>query len=149
MTDVPLPTLHPELEALTRRALKHLESLGYSESSLGYFELTWKRLCVFAQEQSLPDGLSEDLLDQFLAHHHVPAAAAERTPFHRHLRRATGVLAQFAVHGAVARRIMKRAPSPVPAPMLEVLTQYLTYCATHLGARPGTLRGRRQHLEAF
>jgi site-specific recombinase XerD len=149
MTDVPLPTFHPELEALARRALKHLESLGYSESSLSYFELTWRRLCVFAQEQALPDGLSEDLLDQFLAHHHVPAAAAERTPFHRHLRRATGVLAQFAVHGAVARRIMKRAPSPVPAPMLEVLTQYLTYCATHLGARPGTLRGRRQHLEAF
>ena len=68
MTDVHLPTLHPELEALARRALKHLESLGYSESSLSYFELTWKRLCVFAQEQSLPDALSEDLLDQFLAH---------------------------------------------------------------------------------
>ena len=75
MTDVPLPILHPELEALARRALKHLESLGYSESSLSYFELTWRRLCVFAQAQELPDGLSEDLLDQFLAHHHVPAAA--------------------------------------------------------------------------
>jgi site-specific recombinase XerD len=149
MTDVHSPTLHPELEALTRRALKHLESLGYSENSLKCFELTYRRLRVFAEEQSLPDGLSEDLLNQFLAHHHVPGTAPERTKPHRHLLRATGVLAQFAVHGAVARRIMKRAPSPVPAPMLEILTRYLAYCETHLGARPGTLRGRRQHIEAF
>jgi site-specific recombinase XerD len=149
MTDVHSPTSHPELEALTRRALKHLESLGYSEKSLGYFELTWQRLHLFAQEQALPDGLSEELLDQFLAHHQVPAAAVERTSFHRHLCRAIGVLAQFAVHGTVARRIMKPAPSPVPAAMQEVMTQYLTYCATHLSARPCTLRGRRQQLEAF
>jgi site-specific recombinase XerD len=149
MIDSQSPSSHPEFKELTRRALKHLASLGYSPKSLGYFELTWQRLLAFAQEHALPDSLSEELLDQFLAHHHVPATAAERTSTHRHLRRATGVLADFAVHGTVARKITTRAPSPLPAALHEVLTQYLTYCATHLGARPGTLRGRRQHLEAF
>ncbi len=76
MTDVPLPTLHPELEALARRALKHLESLGYSESSLSYFELTWRRLCVFAQEQALPDGLSEDLFGHSKRSRGSPLVAA-------------------------------------------------------------------------
>jgi site-specific recombinase XerD len=149
MIDSQSPSSHPELKELTRRALKHLSSLGYGPKSLGYFELTWQRLLAFAQEHALPDSLSEDLLDQFLAHHRVPATAAERTSVHRHLRRATGVLADFAVHGTVARKITKRAPSPLPAALHEVLTQYLTYSATHLGARPGTVRGRRQHLEAF
>ena len=149
MIDSQSSSLHPELKQLTRRALKHLASLGYSPKSLGYFELTWQRLLAFAQEHALPDSLSEELLDQFLEHHHVPATAAERTSVHRHLRRATGVLADFAVHGTVARKVARRAPSPLPAALYEVLTQYLTYCATHLGARPGTLRGRRQHLEVF
>ena len=134
---------------MTRRALSHLQSLGYNEVSLASFELTWRRLRVFARAQGLPDGLSEELLDQFLAHHQVPATATERTRPHRHLRRATGVLAEFAVHGTVARRILKRTPPPLPAALHEVLAQYLTYCATHLGARPSTLRGRRQVLLVF
>ena len=149
MIDSQSPSTHPELKELTRRALKHLASLRYSPTSLAYFELIWQRLLAFAQERALPDSLSEELLDHFLAHHQVPATASERTSVHRHLRRATGVLADFAVHGAVARKIRKRAPSPLPAVIQDVLTQYLSYCAKHLGARPDTLRGRRQHLEAF
>lgn len=149
MIDSQSPSSHPVLKELTHRALKHLASLGYSPKSLGYYELTWQRLLAFAQEHALPDSLSEDVLDQFLAHHHVPATAAERSSAHRHLRRATGVLADFAVHGTVARKLTKRVLSPLPAKLHEVVTHYLTYCATHLGARPSTLRGRRQQLDAF
>jgi site-specific recombinase XerD len=149
MIDSKSTSSHPELKALMRRALEHLASLGYSPKSLECYELTWRRLLAFAQEHALPDSLSEELLDQFLAHHHAPAAAVERTSVHRRLRRATGVLADFAVHASVARQITKPARSLLPAALHEILTQYLTYCATHLGARPGTLRGRRQHLEAF
>lgn len=149
MTDSHTPSSHPELEELTRRALKLLESLGYKPTSLADFRQTWTRLCAFAQERALPDGISEELIDQFLALHRVPGTAAERTSYHRHLRRATGVLADFAVHGTVARRLTVRTPSQVPTSLREAQTQYLTYCATHLGARPTTLRVQRQHLDAF
>lgn len=140
---------HPQLEELTHRAAKHLASLGYKPSSLSHFDTTWRSLCAFAYAHTLPDALSEELLDQFLAHHRVPSAAAERTSHHRHLRRATSVLAEFALHGTVSRRISLISPSKVPTSLRKVLMQYLSYCATHLGARPGTLRVRRQHLEAF
>jgi hypothetical protein len=49
MIDSQSPSSHPELKELTRRALKHLSSLGYGPKSLGYFELTWQRLLAFAQ----------------------------------------------------------------------------------------------------
>jgi hypothetical protein len=149
MIDTHVPSSHPELEALTRRALEHLESLGYKPTSLRQLRHTWKRLCAFAQERSLPDGISEELVDQFLALHRVPGTAAERTSYHRHLRRATGALAAFAVHGTVARRLTVRTPSQIPVPLREAQTRYLTYCATHLGFRPTTLRVQRQHLDAF
>lgn len=149
MTDPHFPSSHPALEALTRRALKHLASLDYKPNSLAHFERSWTRLCVFAREQALPDELSEELLDRFLAHYHVPATSAERRPYHRHLRRAMSVLAEFTLHGTVSRRASSRTPSQLPTPLREILSHYLTYCATHLGARPNTLRVRRQHLDAF
>jgi site-specific recombinase XerD len=149
MTDPHSPFSHPALEELTRCALKHLASLDYKPNSLRHFEHTWRRLCVFAREHALPDELSEELLDQFLAHYRVPATSTERRPHHRHLRRAMSVLAEFALHGTVSRRILSTTPSRLPTPLREVLTQYLTYCATHLGARPSTLRVRRLHLDAF
>ena len=144
-----VPSSHPELEALTRRALDHLQSLGYKPASLRQLRHIWTRLCAFAQECSLPDGISEELVDQFLALHRVPGTAAERTSYHRLLRRATGALAAFAVHGTVARRLTVRTPSQIPVPLREAQTRYLTYCATHLGFRPTTLRVQRQHLDAF
>ena len=149
MIDTHVPSSHPELEALTRRALKHFESLGYQPTSLRQLGQTWKRLCAFAQERSLPDGISEELVDQFLGLYRVPGTAAERTSYHRHLRRATGALAAFAVHGTVARRLIVHTPSQIPVPLREARARYLTYCATHLAFRPTTLRVQRQHLDAF
>ena len=147
MTDSHSPFSHHSLEELTRRALEHLKSLGYRPDSLRHFEHTWRRLRAYAHERGLPDALSEELVDQFLAHYGVPSTAAERRSHHRHLRRATCVLAEIAVHGAVSRRVV--SPSRLPTPLREILMQYLGYCMSHLGTRPSTLRSRRQHPEAF
>jgi site-specific recombinase XerD len=149
MIDTHVSSSHPQLEALIRRALTHLESLGYKPTSLRQLRQIWKRLCAFAQERSLPDGISEELVDQFLALYRVPGTAAERTSYHRLLRRATGALAAFAVHGTVARRLTRRTLAQLPVSLHEAQIRYLTYCTTHLGFRPTTLRVRRQHLDAF
>jgi site-specific recombinase XerD len=149
MIDTHVPSSHPELEELARRALEHLESLGYKPASLRQLKHVWNRLRAFAQERSFPDGISEELVDQFLTLHHVPGIAAERTSYHRLLRRATSALAAFAVHGTIARRLTVRTPFQIAVPLREAQTQYLTYCAAYLHFRPSTLRVQRQHLDAF
>jgi site-specific recombinase XerD len=137
------------LEALSRRAHKHLESLNYSTDALRHFEDAWQRLRRYAQKHGFPDVLSEDLVDRFFAANGVRPTASEQTSYHRHLRRSVTVLGEISMHGAVSRRRSLLAPSRVPTALLRSMTKYLDYAESHLGARPRTRRVRRQHIEAF
>lgn len=149
MIDTKSPSTPLSLEELTRRAREHLESLNYSTDTLRHYDDAWRRLRVYAQEHGLPDVLSEELVDRFFAESGVRPTAAERTTYHRVLRRAVTVLGEIALHGAISRRRSLLAPSRVPTALWESLAKYLDYYECHLGARRTTRRVHRQHLEAF
>jgi site-specific recombinase XerD len=149
MTDSHAPPSFPVLEALTRRALQHLATLGYTPHSLAHFQRSWQRLCTLARRHALPDVLSEELVDRFLRLYNVAPTAAGRTGHQRHLRRAVEVLMEFSVHGTVCRRRAAGAATALPAALHAAQVAYLAYCSTHLGARPTTLRIRTHHVAAF
>jgi site-specific recombinase XerD len=59
------------------------------------------------------------------------------------------VLSEFAVHGAICRRrAVGSRPHLLPA-LADAQTQYLRYCASHLGTRPSTLRSRTHQTADF
>lgn len=149
MIDTKSPTTPPSLEELTRRARERLESLNYATNTIRLYDVAWHRLRTFAKEHDLPDVLSEDLVDRFLAEAKVCPTAAERTKHQSWLHRATTVLNEIATHGAMTRRRSLMAPSRVPAVLLESMTKYFSYRERHLDLRRTKQRAQRQHLEAF
>jgi len=149
MIDTHSPKTSLSLEELTRHAREHLKSLNYSADTLRHYDDAWRRLRAFAVNHSLPDVLSEELVDRFFVEAKVCSTAAERTSTHRLLRRAVTVLGEIAVHGAVSRRRSLMASARGPTALLESMTMYLDYSERHLGIRRTTQRARRQHLEAF
>ncbi|MBW7934704.1 MAG: site-specific integrase [Burkholderiales bacterium] len=149
MINLKTPTTSFSVEELSRRARELLMSLNYSPDALKQYEYVWRCLRAYAQKHGLPDMFSEELVDKFLAHRGARPTAAEGKTFHRHLRRATTVLGEVAVHGSVSRRMSMRARSCLPIALQDALNKFLDYSARHLGSRERTRRIHRQHLDAF
>ncbi len=138
------------LSGLVAAALRHLEGLGYSRRTVGYYRNSWNKLLEFARE-SKRRAFSSELVCRFLAHHGISSDADQGKLRWREveLLKALRILTEFAEGGSF-RPYRKRLPEPVFAKTIAAeLLAYEAFCREHLGHRPCTVAQRRRVVVQF
>ena len=144
-----IPRPRRSLARLIEDATEHLTELRYAEDTIRHRRSAWRALQQFAANAGFPDEFSEELGERFLATRGIPLAGGPATRYAQDFRTAIRILSEFERYGAFhrRRRILQRVPLSVP--MSNALTEYQTYCVTHLRAYRTTMRLRTTTLTLF
>ncbi|MDE0422413.1 MAG: site-specific integrase [Gammaproteobacteria bacterium] len=136
------------LERLVALAAGEVERLGYGRRTRHRFRATWRRLVMFARDNDLGEGYSEELATQFLDAYRPPSG--ERLAPDDHWRRRVvydvRMLGDFSRDGRMVPFDAGMITSNLPQAMKKPLEDYQQYCRDRLHLRQSTLAGRTRQI---
>ncbi|MCP3919245.1 MAG: hypothetical protein GY711_27210, partial [bacterium] len=128
----------------------HLEELGYSARTRGYYERVWVPFVRFADKTAPLCMRVRDLEADFLASRGiVPGPGRDLTWSRKETRRGLRILAEFQETGRFRPHEKRVAEPRTPPRLLQELERHETFCKHHLHHRAATLAMRRRVLTGF
>ena len=143
------PPLAP-IERVVASALQHIEELGYSARTRGYYKRAWAPLVGLANTTTPLCTRVRDLAADFLASQGIaPGQKRDLTWSQDVIRRALRILIEFQETGGFHTHEKRIEEPRIPSPLRAELERYEAFCQHHLHHRSRTLATRRRVVTAF
>jgi site-specific recombinase XerD len=139
------------LERLVAKALGEIECLGYSRRSRNRYRAVWTHFVEFSRRNKGADEFSGKLAARFLQEYGADNEESDKPGegWRRHITFSVRVLAEFAHHGRIERRVTDLEKIHLHPAMEKVLRDFEQYSKDRLQLRPSTLRRRTRELTIF
>lgn len=150
MAQVKADSRLPALERLVTSALQHLEELGYSARTRGYYAQGWAALVRFANKTAPLCTRVRDLGANFLASCGMaPGQKHDLTWSQDVIRRGLRILIEFQESGRFCPHEKRTEDPCIPSRLRQEQERYEAFCKHHLHHRARTLATRRHVLTGF
>lgn len=151
MISHPTKSKKPTLDELVFSALSQLQVLRYSARSIRRYQTVWQKLLSFAQQQGYKGKLREQLMLDFLAHHHIDPQLPTQSlrGWKKHAEHSLKLLWQFHRFGYFERSNLRAVKFSIPSAMRKSLVEYKHYCETERHLSPYTVTEYIRQTSAF
>lgn len=137
------------LDDLVVDALRHLETLRYSELTVRNYGTTWRAYVRFAAARGVNERFSQEMADEFLADRGVPLAGPARASNARHLRAAMRILHEFEYSRCFHRRRGFAVVRCLQPSMNDALEAYIYHSSKYQNLSSQTMHNRRRVIARF